>query len=319
MIGNTITTDLRLENIEEAARVVDPVFRDSPQFEDEQLCASLGKRTIVKVETANPIRSFKGRGGDYLFRKLDPRMKVVCASAGNFGQAVAYAGRSRGILVEVFVPTDVNPLKVARMESFGAKVTISGADFDAAKQRARQEATGKSDCIFVEDGEDPAICEGAGTIGRELLRMGTIDTFVVPLGDGALITGIGAWVKQYSPKSKIIGVCPAGAPAMERSWRAGKVINMSGVNTIADGISVGAPVARSLERMRSLVDDIVLVEDSQLLDAMRLAISTLGIILEPSGAAGLAAMRTHDLPGDRLATILTGGNVHPDLLAKLLA
>lgn len=316
-MGPTAITDLKLENIEEAARVIDPVFLNSPQFEDEQLCAALGRRVVVKVETANPIRSFKGRGGDYLFRKLGPSKKVICASAGNFGQAVAYAGRSRGMAVEVFVPTDVNPIKVERMESFGAKVTISGADFDAAKQNARHEAAAKSDSLFVEDGEDPAISEGAGTIGHELLRMGEIDTFVIPLGDGALITGIGAWVKQHSPKSKIIGVCPAGAPAMERSWRAGKVINMTGVSTIADGISVGAPVARSLERMRSLVDDIVLVEDSQLIDAMRLAVSTLGIILEPSGAAGLAAIRVHDLPGDRVATVLTGGNLHPDLLAKL--
>jgi threonine dehydratase len=316
-MAHTAISDLKLENIEEAARVIDPVFLDSPQFEDEQLCAALGRRVAVKVETANPIRSFKGRGASYLCRKLDPTMKVICASAGNFGQAVAYVGRSRGMAVQVFVPTHVNPIKVKRMESFGAKVTISGVDFDSAKQNARNEAAAKSDSVFVEDGEDPAISEGAGTIGRELLRMGEIDTLVIPLGDGALITGVGAWVKHHSPKSKIIGVCPAGAPAMERSWRAGKVVNMTGVNTIADGISVGAPVARSLERMRSLVDDIVLVEDSQLLEAMRLAVSTLGIILEPSGAAGVAAIRAHDLPGDRLATVLTGGNVHPDLLVKM--
>ena len=316
-MGHTATTDLKLENIEEAARAIDPVFLDSPQFEDEQLCAALGRRVAVKVETANPIRSFKGRGASYLCRKLDPRMKVVCASAGNFGQAVAYAGRSRGMAVEVFVPSDVNPIKMKRMESFGAKVTISGVDFDAAKQNARHEAAARSDSVFVEDGEDPAISEGAGTIGRELLRLGEIDTFVIPVGDGALITGIGVWVKQHSPKSRIIGVCPSGAPVMEQSWRAGRVVTLSSANTIADGISVTAPVVQSLERMRSLVDDIVLVEDSQLLEAMRLAISTLGIILEPSGAAGLAAIRAHDLPGDRLATVLTGGNAHPDLLAKM--
>jgi len=189
-MGHTATTDLKLENIDEAARAIDPVFLDSPQFEDEQLCAALGRRVAVKVETANPIRSFKGRGASYLCRKLNPRMKVVCASAGNFGQAVAYAGRSRGMAVEVFVPSDVNPIKVKRMESFGAKVTISGADFDAAKQNARHEAAARSDSVFVEDGEDPAISEGAGTIGRELLRLGEIDTFVIPVGDGALITGI---------------------------------------------------------------------------------------------------------------------------------
>src|SRR5579864_3699746 len=126
-MSSATTTDLKLANIEQAVRVIDPVFRNSPQFVDEQLCAALGRRVAVKVETANPIRSFKGRGASYLRRKLNPRMKVVCASAGNFGQAVAYAGRSRGMAVEVFVPSDVNPIKVKRMESFGAKVTISGA------------------------------------------------------------------------------------------------------------------------------------------------------------------------------------------------
>src|SRR5579864_4683339 len=316
-MSSATTTDLKLANIEQAARVIDPVFLNSPQYVDEQLCTALGRRTIVKVETANPIRSFKGRGSDFALRALDAKLKVICASAGNFGQAVAYAGRSRGMTVEVFVPSDVNPIKVKRMESFGAKVTISGVDFDSAKQNARNEAAARSDSVFVEDGEDPAISEGAGTIGRELLRLGEIDTFVIPVGDGALITGIGAWVKQHSPKSRIIGVCPSGAPAMAQSWRAGRVVTLSSANTIADGISVTAPVVQSLERMRSLVDDIVLVEDLQLLEGMRLAISTLGIILEPSGAAGLAAIRAHDLPGDRLATVLTGGNAHPDLLAKM--
>ena len=121
MTSNVVATDLKLENIEEAARVIDPVFLNSPQFEDEQLCAALGRRVVVKVETANPIRSFKGRGADYLFRKLDAKMTVVCASAGNFGQAVAYAGRSRGMAVEVFVPTDVNPIKVKRMSRSSTK------------------------------------------------------------------------------------------------------------------------------------------------------------------------------------------------------
>jgi len=318
-MGHTAASDLKLENIEEGARVIDPVFLNSPQFEDEQLCAALGRRVIVKVETTNPIRSFKGRGTGYLFRKLDSRMKVVCASAGNFGQAAAYAGRSRGIAVEVFVPTGVNPVKVKRMESLGAKVTIFGADFEAAKQRARREAQVTPDCIFVEDGEDPAISEGAGTIGRELLRMGEIDTFVIPLGDGALITGIGTWVKQHSPKSRIIGVCASGAPAMAHSLRSRKVVTTSETHTIADGIDVAVPIARSVERILNLVDDIVLVEDAHLLEAMRMAVNALGIILEPAGAAGVAAIRTHNLPGNRLATVLTGGNVHPDLLARMFS
>jgi threonine dehydratase len=109
----------------------------------------LGRRTIIKVETANPIRSFKGRGADFLMRGLDPKMKVVCASAGNFGQAIAYAGRSRGMAVEVFVPTDVNPSKLTRMKSLGATVTVVGADCDAAKQHARRHAEEQAGCVFV--------------------------------------------------------------------------------------------------------------------------------------------------------------------------
>jgi threonine dehydratase len=316
-MGSATTTDLKIANIAQAAREINPVFRDSPHFVDEQLCAALGRRTIVKVETANPIRSFKGRGTDYLMRSFDPKLKVVCASAGNFGQAVAYSGRSRAMAVEVFVPTDVNPLKVERMRSLGATVTIVGNDFEAAKQHARQKTEEQSGLIFVEDGADPAISEGAGTIGVELLRSGTIDTVVLPVGDGALITGVGTWVKDRSPKTKIIGVCATGSPAMVESWRSGRSIASAEAKTIADGIGVTVPIAKSVERMQAVVDDMVLVDDAQLLDAMRLAVSTLGLVLEPAGAAGLAAIRVHDLPGDVLATVLTGSNVHPQLLAEL--
>jgi threonine dehydratase len=315
--GGATAIDLSLANIEKAATVIDPVFLNSPQFVDEQLCAALGKRTIVKVETANPIRSFKGRGADFLLRSFDPKQKAICASAGNFGQAIAYAGRSRGIAVEVFVSTDANPMKIARMRSLDARITAIGSDFDSAKQHAREYAAQRPDCIFIEDGLDPAIAEGAGTIGIELLKAGALDAVVVPLGDGALITGIAMWVKEHSPRTKIVGVCPEGTPAMLASWRAGRVVATKTTDTIADGIAVGVPVPESVARMKSLVDDIVLVSDAQMLEAMRIAASTLGLLLEPSGAAGLAAIRAHRLPGDQLATILTGSNVHPELLAKM--
>ena len=312
------TLDISLENIERAARVVDPVFRNSPQFVDEQLCGALGRRVMVKVETTNPIRSFKGRGSDFLVQHLDSRQKVICASAGNFGQAVAYAARTRGMAAEVFVAADANPLKVERMRSFGAQVTVGGADFDAAKQAARAKAAQHSDCVFVEDGEHPAVTEGAGTIAVELLKAGPLDTIVVPLGDGALITGIAFWVKHHSSNTRIVGVCAAGSPAMLQSWQAGKSLPTETTRTIADGLDVRVPVPKAVERMHGLIDDIVLVEDVQMLDSMRLAASTLGIILEPAGAAGLAAIRAHAIAGDRLATILTGGNIHPSLMSELL-
>jgi threonine dehydratase len=306
---------INLANIKKAATSIDPVFLNSPQYEDTTLNAALGRRVLLKVETANPIRSFKGRGADFFVQSMDAKEKIVCASAGNFGQAVAYAGRTRGIAVEVFAAEDVNPAKAERMRSLGATVTLAGADFDEAKQRARRAAEDGA-CIFVEDGAEEAITEGAGTIGIELLTAGAIDTLVVPLGDGALINGIATWIKHHSSRTRIIGVCAEGSPAMLESWRKGRAVR-GDAHTIADGIAVSAPVPKSVELMKGLVDDIVLVNDDALMEAMRLSLSTLGLLLEPAGAAGLAAIRHHRLAGERLATILTGSNVHPDMLAKI--
>jgi threonine dehydratase len=141
---------------------------------------------------------------------------------------------------------------------------------------------------------------------------------VVPVGDGALINGIARWVKAHAAHTRIVGVCADGAPSMVHSWRAGRPVPTERADTIAEGIAIRSPVPRSVQRMRALVDDMVLVTDAALLEAMRLAAHTLGVLLEPSGAAGLAAIATHDLPGERLATVLTGGNPRPDLLATLL-
>ena len=116
------TTDLSLENIERAAHVIDPVFRDSPQFVDEQLWQALGRPVVVKVETANPIRCFKGRGSDFLVHDLEARQKLVCASAGNFGQAIAYSARTRGMVAEVFVAADANP---SRSTEFARSAQLS--------------------------------------------------------------------------------------------------------------------------------------------------------------------------------------------------
>jgi threonine dehydratase len=309
--------DLSVERIKEAARVIDPVFRDSPQFVDEQLSASLGRRVLVKVETLNPLRSFKGRGALFLAHRLDAGLELACSSTGNFGQAIAYAARTRGMAAHVFVPEDVNPAKLDRLYALGAVVRVSGRDVQEAKLAARAYAGSRAACLFVEDGKDPEISEGAGTIGVELLRAEPVDTVVLPVGDGALITGVARWLKHQLRGCHIIGVCAAGAPAMAQSWRTGVPAVGAAVDTIADGIAVRAPIPESVQRLRQLVDDIVLVDDTALLDAMRLILTTLGVVPEPAGAAGIAAIRQHNLPGDRLATVITGGNIRPQLLPQL--
>jgi threonine dehydratase len=308
--------DLSVARIAEAANAIDPVFRNTPQYADQQLSAALGGEVTVKVETANPLRSFKGRGADFLLGRIESGAAIVCSSTGNFGQAMAWAGRRRGIAVEVFVPASVNPLKLARVRACGATVTAVGRDLEAAEAAAREHAA-KSGRRYLEDGQETAIAEGAGTIAVELLRAGPFDTVVVPVGYGELISGIACWIKHHAPRTRVVGVCAAGAPCMALSWRARQPVSTERSETIAEGLGVRIPVPESVTRLAALVDDMVLVEDADLLDAMRLAARTLGLLLEPSGAAGLAAIQRHGLAGDRLATILTGSNLRPEHLRAL--
>ena len=223
-----VTCRLDLPRIEEAARIIEPVFLNSPQFRAESLERILGCRVVLKVELLNPIRSFKGRGTCYLASQIPAGSRVVCASAGNFGQAMAYACRSRGIALVVFASVNANKLNVDGMRSFGAEVRVVGADFDATKLAARAYAQ-QEGCQFVEDSRDVATCEGAGTIGIELLRWPErLDALLAPLGNGALLTGVARWVKAHSPPTKIFGVCAIGAPAMAESWQTGRSSSIPG-------------------------------------------------------------------------------------------
>jgi threonine dehydratase len=311
--------ELSPARIEEASRVVDPAFLNSPQWADVRLSAALGRDVTVKLETANPIGSFKGRGADFLVRDVDPARALVCATAGNFGQAIAYAAARHGVAVHVFLAANANPVKVERIRAFGADVRLVGDDVDVAKDAAVAFAAESRRFEFVEDGRVPAIAEGAGTIGLELLRDGPFETIVVPVGDGALITGIACWVKHRAPDTSVVGVQASGAPALAQSFRERRPVTGDRVDTIADVLAVRVPVPESVELLVALVDDMVLVDDDDLLAAMRLAAETIGVVPEPGGAAALAALAVHDLPGERVAAVITGSGARPEHLARALA
>ena len=312
---------ISIAGIQDAASVIDPVFRDTPQFVCEPLSERLGVTTVLKVETINPIRSFKGRGTDYLLHRLGPHPDgLVCASAGNFGQGMAYAARKRGVRMTVFAALSANPLKVDRMRALGATVVLEGNDFDEAKDAAVQHAA-RAGAFYVEDGLLGPIAEGAGTVAYELERMDEpLDACIVPLGNGALVNGMGRWLKRSMPAPTVIAVCPAGAPAMEMSWRARRPVSTPTMDTIADGIAVRVPVPDSLEIMRTTVDEVMLVTDAEIVDAMRMLHRDAGLVVEPAGAAGIAAVakRRDELAGKRVAVPLTGGNVTEEQLRKYL-
>lgn len=301
---------ISIDQVRKAQTVIDPVFLNSPQYNCEPLSDVLGSELIMKVETFNPIRSFKGRGADFLVSQLGTNQKLMCASAGNFGQAMAYACRKRRIGLTVYASTKANPYKVERMRSLGAEVVLFGDDFDASKEEAKRQA-GKSGARMIEDGLAVETAEGAGTMAMELLKAGRLDAVLIPLGNGALFNGIARVFKEFSPSTKMIAVQAAGAPAMVESWRSHRLIVSDKIKTIADGIGVRIPIAEALEDMNPLIDDAVIVAEETLLKAMKLLHRTAGIVPEPSAVVGIAAMMENvdRWKGLRVATIICGGNL----------
>lgn len=304
MADDATAIDLSPAQIAAAAGRIDPVFLNTPQFVSDELSGALQREIVVKNETLTPIGSFKGRGTWLLAEQLDPSRTWVCSTAGNFGQGLAFAARVRGATVEAFVSGDVPPAKVAGMRALGASVYVCEHPGRAARERAAASA----DRLLVVDGDGAEMAIGAGTLGLELEASGPIDVAVVQIGDGALISGVARWLKAERPRTRVVGVCASGAPAMAHSFAAGHVTSTSGTSTIATAIAIYEPLPASLARVIALVDEIVLVDDEDLRAAQVLIRETLNVLVEPAGAAGVAALTRHGgrLPPGRTAILLTG-------------
>ena len=293
-----------------------------PQFVSEPLSAVLGRPVVVKAESANPIGCFKGRGTWLAVQALvaagevGERSGLVAASAGNFGQGVAYGARAHRVPFVVFAALHANPAKVAAMRRLGAEVRLVGEDFDAAREAAAKHAS-DSGWRQIVDGADPQIAIGAGTMAVELTDgvergdLPPLEALYVPVGNGALIGGVGVWLRTAAPATQVIGVQAEGAPAMTRSWRSGRAIETPTVDTVADGIAARVPVPEALAIMRTTVDDMLLVEDAAILAAQRELTAALPFSVEPSAAAAWAAMRNAPAGAGAIGFILTGGNLPP--------
>ena len=309
-------TRLDTARIRAARRVIDPVFLDTPLYRCEALEPGLGCTVSIKLETANPVRSFKARGTEVVASLLAGHgsRAVVCASAGNLGQALAWSGRGRGLEVTVVASRFAPAAKLDRIRALDARLELVDGDFDTARERAA--AIARYDGIrLVEDSADIETCEGAATIGLELAgTMPSFDAVLIALGGGALATGVGHVVKARAPDVEVICIQPLGAPAMTHSWRQRRVVTTDSTHTIADGVAGRRPIPAVLDDLLLVADDAVLVQEASIIAGMRMLLDHAGLVVEPSAALGIAAiLEDRDrFAGRHVVTIVCGSNVDVD-------
>ena len=311
-----LTTRLDLDRIRAARQVIDPIFLDTPLYRCDALGRELGCTVSIKLETANPVRSFKGRGTELVASLLagQGRSAAVCASAGNLGQALGWSGRRRGLHVTVVAPRRAPAAKLDRIRPLGAELELVDGDFEMARERAAAIARTRG-VRLVEDSLDIETCEGAATIGLELANGASpFDAVLIALGGGAMATGVGYVLKTLSPDVEVICVQPWGAPAMTRSWQERRVITTDSYDTIADGVAGRYPIAAVLDDLLQVADDAVLVHEASIVAGMRMLLERAGLVVEPSAALGVAAILEDPerFAGRRVATIICGGNVDLD-------
>ena len=309
-------TRLDIARIRAARRVIDPVFLDTPLYRCEALEPDLGCTVSIKLETANPVRSFKGRGTELVASQLaeNGERAVVCASAGNLGQALAWSARSRNLDVTVVASRFATAAKLDRIRALGARLELVDGDHELARERAADIA--QYDGIrLLEDSLDLETCEGAATIGLELVDTApTFDAVLVALGGGAMATGVGHVIKAQAPEVDVICVQPLGAPAMTHSWHQRRVVTTDSTDTIADGVAGRRPIPAVLDDLLVVADDAVLVQETSIITGMRLLLEHAGLVVEPSAALGIAAiLEDRDrFAGRHVVTIVCGSNVDLD-------
>lgn len=315
-----------LTDIQAAAARIVPFIQATPVEESRAISALVGHPTVLKCEHLQRTGSFKIRGAANRIAQLDQDELaggVVCASAGNHAQGVALSARTMGVAATVFMPADAPLPKVDATRGYGARVVLTGANFDEALAAAIAHCRDVG-ATFVPPFDHPQVIAGQGTLGLEILQqVPDAAAVVVPIGGGGLISGIAAAIKAVRPDVRVIGVEPAGAASTRASLDAGHPVSLAGVSTIADGIAVKRPGELTLAHIRQLVDDVVTVTDEAIARAVLLLVERAKQVVEPAGAASLAALLEHDLvqglSRDKpIVALLCGGNVDPLLLNRII-
>jgi len=301
--------------IREAQQLLRQYFPPTPLVRATCL-NGLGANVYLKLETALPTGSFKPRGALYALIKNLERGRideVVTSSTGNHGAATAFAARTLGVPATIFLPDPPNPVKRKKIEDLGARIFCHGSnDLAAASQKATEYAR-RPGVYLLSDATAPELPAGPATIGVELLEQcRDLSAVLVPMGDTALIRGIGAAVKLLSPQTRVIGVQAERAPSYVLSWRAGKAVSTETCDTIADGLATRTPDAANVEDIRKVVDEVMLVSEAQMIGAIRQLHSQENVLAEPAGAAATAAYLASPISG-QVVLLVSGGNISEEL------
>ena len=310
-----------MTDIETAAQRISRVASKTPLIESPALSRRFGKSVYLKLECFQPIRVFKIRGAYNKISQI-PAKKIVAASSGNHGIAVAYCSRMLGKQSTIVVPETVVKEKLDVIRENGAEVVKFGKYHADREAKAREIAT-QTGATFVPPFNDPDVIAGQGTCGLEIAQqLDEFDSVIVPVGGGGLISGIAIAIKSLKPSARIYGVEPSGATKMAASLSAGKIVRIEDPKSIADGLIPASVGELTLEACQKNVDGMFNVSDDEILSAMKLLIHEAHIFPEPSGSTPLAVLskaETSRKLGDRVVLVISGGNVSLNLLSKLLS
>ncbi len=306
-----------------AQSVLKNIVKKTPLERSKSFSAISGASVYLKLENLQTTGSFKVRGAYYKISNLTTKETshgVLCASAGNHAQGVAYAASKLGVKSTVFMPVFAPPLKVIATRAYGAEVILTGETFDDAFAAA-VEFGEKTGATFVHPFNDPFIIAGQGTVGLEIFeQLRDVDDVLVPIGGGGLIAGIAIALKQLNPKIRIIGVEADGAQSMKVSIEKGEPCVLNSVHTIADGIAVKSPGNLTFEVTKALVDELLVVNDAEMARTAYLLLQRAKILAEPAGVAAMAAVlyKKTDLKGRKVVPVISGGNINMSILEQIL-
>lgn len=307
----------------DAKRTIAKYLKPTPFFKSIPLSGRLGFEAYVKYENLQPIGAFKIRGGINLISKLsedEKRLGVITASTGNHGLSIAYASALFGVKAIIGAPVGSNPYKIQMIRDLGAAVALHGKDFDEARLWVENEAREKG-YRYIHSANEPLLIAGVGTLYLEILEeLPDVDTIFVPVGGGSGASGACIVAKTINPSIKVIGVQSEGAPAVYESWKKGKMIETTKIDTFADGLATRVPFEMTMNIMHRLIDEIILVSEKDLKQAIRLLLETTHQVAEGAGAASTAGAikMSRELKAKKVALVISGGNLTLDIMRDIV-